>query len=62
MIDPDINDLGLPRKRLAEPYPRQFVTWQLGPIGSITLPQRMTEREWEFLTEWLRLSRPAFVE
>lgn len=42
-------------------YPREYQDWELGPIGRIVLPKYMTQREWDFLMQWLDLTRETLV-
>jgi hypothetical protein len=41
----------------ASEYPRAYDTYDLGHVGSITLPKSMTPKEWDFLFQWLELTR-----
>jgi hypothetical protein len=54
----DSGPLGIRRFPMCA-YPRRFTTYELGPIGSITLPESMTKREWDFLHQWLDLIRDS---
>jgi len=57
-LDDGFAALGL-RAYPACPYPRRYDTYQLGRIGSLTIPHTMTRREWAFLLQYLRVTRNA---
>ena len=55
-LDDGSTPLGL-RDYPACPLPRQYQTFEIGRVGAVTLPRSMTRREWDFLHQWLELTR-----
>jgi hypothetical protein len=64
-IDPDINDLGWQRVRIAEPFPRKYITLTIPlsarHVASLTIPARMIDAEWQLMVDWLALTRPQIT-